>query len=89
MDFISYMLTQEPVLSLTGTQKTAMLNDYCSYFNYQTTITDSNGDPIPNPESKTEFANRMIGRDIKSKINATRKIAAEAAATYEEFEIEA
>jgi len=38
---------------------------FCQQYNYQETIQDTNGNPIPNPESKADFAMRHIKTYIR------------------------
>jgi hypothetical protein len=77
----------QEVTSLTLQQKQDMLNDYVSYFGYSDTLEDAQGNTIPNPETKKEFANRMIEKHIRDIVKSVRKRRAEAQVTYEELEL--
>jgi ribosome modulation factor len=72
MDLISFINTQEPVKSWTTAKKQAFLDDLVSTHGYQETI-----DEKPNPETKKDFANRMIKEQIKRWVNGWRKTKAE------------
>jgi chromosomal replication initiation ATPase DnaA len=73
----------QEVTSLTLQQKQDMLNDYASYFGYSDTLEDGS----VNPETKKEFANRMIEKHIRDIVKSVRKRRAEAQITYEELEL--
>ena len=42
-----------------------IVNDYGQMFGYHDTIEDAEGNPIPNPQSKLEFASNRIIQDVK------------------------
>lgn len=45
------------------------INAICSKYNYQDTIiVDIDKGPIPNPETKAQFAKRMVARIIKEAV---------------------
>jgi len=91
VDIIGFINSVEPALSWDNAKKSVMLNDYVTYYNYkETIINQETGEEIPNPESKKNFANRMLQREITNKVKSVRKRAAEETVTYEEltFEIE-
>jgi hypothetical protein len=85
LDIIGH-INQEAV-NLTTQQKLKMLDDYASYFGYSDTLEDGDGNTIPNPETKKEFANRMIEKHIRDIVKSVRKRRAEAQVTYEELEL--
>jgi hypothetical protein len=43
-----------------------VIQAFCVNYNYQATITDENGDEIPNPESKAAFTRRAIREYVKN-----------------------
>jgi hypothetical protein len=88
MDFIEFINNQEPVASWTAAKKLAFLSDMCSTGGYQEEIDDGSGTMIPNPETKKQFANRMIARQIVRWVNGWRKSVAEAEVIYETVELE-
>jgi hypothetical protein len=60
----------------TGAVSLSRIQDaIAAAYGYQTTIPDGNGGTIPNPESKAQFARRMIGGHIKSVVR-TQELAA-------------
>lgn len=77
--------------SATAAKKTAMLADFCYQYGYEDNIPDpASEDPeatIPNPVSKTSFANDKIEQYIIQTVNAYRKDVAEAAASFEELDL--
>jgi hypothetical protein len=87
MDLIAYINSQEPVKSWTATKKKAMLDDLCATHGYQETVTDEKGETVANPESKKDFANRMLVEQIKRWVNGWRKTQAEKEVTYEQIKL--
>jgi hypothetical protein len=81
LDIIGH-INQEAV-NLTTPQKLDMLDDYTEYFGYSDTLEDGSA----NPETKKEFANRMIEKHIRDIVKSVRKRRAEAKVTYEELEL--
>lgn len=45
---------------------TRVVDGVCGFFNYQATIVPQVGDPFPNPETKNQFAQRMLVVAAKS-----------------------
>lgn len=45
---------------------TRVVDGVCGFFNYQATILPPVGDPFPNPETKNQFAQRMLVVAVKS-----------------------
>jgi len=85
MDIIGFISTQEPVASWTNAKKIAMLDDYVSYYGYQETIINEQGEEIANPQSKKEFANEKLMQEIIHKVSAVRRRVAENAVVVEEL----
>jgi hypothetical protein len=56
----------------TAQKAQAALDDFCAYHGYQATL----GDGEPNPETKTQFKQRMVIKFFKESIKAQRAIAA-------------
>jgi hypothetical protein len=64
----------------TGSVSLTRIQDaIAAAYGYQATIPDGNGGTIPNPESKAQFARRMIGVHIKSVVRNQELAAARAA----------
>jgi len=42
-----------------------VVNDYCEMFGYRETVEDEEGNSIPNPQGKTDFATSRIIQDAK------------------------
>ncbi len=65
--------------------KDDVIDAYAWQFNYQETIRNAEGETVPNPESKAQFANRMFVEMAQSNIRSMYKsymryLGAEAAA---------
>lgn len=59
---------------------TRVVNGVCGYFGYEPIITPMIGEPFPNPESKAQFAQRMLVVNVKSWVKSFEsRQAAEAA----------
>jgi hypothetical protein len=82
IDIIGFINTQEPVASWTPEKKQAMLNDLCSTHGYQEIIDD-----LPNPETKKQFANRIILWQIKKWVEGWRKSVAIQGLTIDEINL--
>jgi hypothetical protein len=82
-DFQAAILAAYP--DLTTVQKAALQDDFCSIFGYRSTITDSEGNEIPNPETKKAFFNRQIMRHLKQMLNNWRRNKAIETVAYDEF----
>jgi hypothetical protein len=88
LDFIQFINDNA---NLTAAKKTALLDDFCEQYGYQETIEnpqDPDGDPIPNPVSKKDFANQKITDYLVQSINAIRKKTAEEAVDFTELTLE-
>jgi len=68
-DFIGYINTTS---SATAAQKAKFLDDFCYGLGYVDTMQDTSGATIPNPETRTQFANRAILEWLKSVVKAQR-----------------
>jgi len=70
--------------------KAAMLADFCAQYGYREFIEDpeSPGELIPNPVSRTEFANYHITLYIVQAVNAARWKAGRDAVVIEELILE-
>lgn len=74
--------------NLTGAQKQALLADWCYAQGYEDEIYDFDLEQnVPNPESKSDFMDRILTQDIKSTIVSYRKRVATAAIVVEEPDI--
>lgn len=69
-------------------EKIAFLDDYVADFGYEEMIDDGDGGLIPNPISKSEFANQVITDIIRRSPNRIRQRRAEEAATWDEVILE-
>lgn len=68
------------VPNLSGAQKVALLNDWCHAQGYEDEVFDSElGINVPNPESKSDFMDRVLTAEIRNTIvNYRRRVAADA-----------
>lgn len=66
----------------------AFLDDFTSQYNYQEMVDDGMGGTIPNPVSKSEFANSKSVLFHVRTVNAWRNNVARDAATYIPLELE-
>ena len=64
------------------------LDDFTSQYNYQENIDDGEGGTIPNPVSKSEFANQKLVLFVVQTVNAWRDRVAREAATYDPLVLE-
>jgi hypothetical protein len=80
LDFIGFINAN---IGLTNAKKLALLNDFCEQNNYQTMIVDPDGNSIPNPQTKQEFANEKLNNFLRESVNQIRKKRSQDAATYE------
>jgi len=87
-DIIGYLNSVEPIASWSTAKKQDMLNHYVSHFGYQENIDEGTGELVPNPESKKQFANRMLKEHIKDCVNSVRDRASKEAATYEKLDLD-
>jgi hypothetical protein len=69
-NFVNFINTN---WSANAAVKLRFLNDFCAEYGYRETIEDENGDPIPNPVTRQEFANETIQRLIVGVVNGYRK----------------
>ncbi len=84
LDFIAFINQN---ISLSAAKKQAMLSDFCEQYGYQEEIDDGEGELVPNPISKVEFANERIESFIRETVNATRIRRAKEAAIIEELDL--
>lgn len=68
--------------------KLGMLEDFAEYHSYQATVTNEQGEEIPNPQTMKDFANKVIIRFVKESVHAKRANKAREQATYTELELE-
>lgn len=59
----------------------------CKKYNYQDTIVDLVLGPIPNPESKAQFARRMVAQIIKETVLAQELTEAKQAVTVSDIDV--
>lgn len=85
MDFIEFINTE---WEASATKKQALLDDFCEHLGYQKTVGTEDGNPIPNPVTKKEFANERIARYIIETVNVIRKRNAEKSVSFEELSFE-
>jgi hypothetical protein len=64
-----------------------MLDDFCEQYDYEEFIDDGTGGSIPNPQSKSDFANEQITRFIRESVHAARLTAGREAITIEELDL--
>lgn len=85
LDFIQFINDN---VSLSVAKKTALLTDFCKQYSYQETITDEEGNEVPNPTTKQQFANQKFVDFVVQTVNAQRKRSAESAVEFEELVLE-
>jgi len=86
LDIIGYI--NDNVTNLTTEQKLAMMDDICYAFDYREEVSDEDGNMIPNPITKKEWANRHIIIKIVGIVNLARMKKARDAIAFEELELE-
>lgn len=64
-------------LRADSTKITRILDGICEDNNYQSTIVDAEGNSIPNPETKAQFAKRIVIERIKDMVLAGERKKAE------------
>ena len=69
------------LMTIEGTSEQGLLvrDAICANYNYQENVTGEDGELVPNPESKAEFARRMILKFIKENVRKYRADEADAA----------
>ena len=67
-------------ITIQDNQLQRVLDGIANDNNYQSTIPDAEGNPIPNPETKTQFAKRMVIARIKGMVLGGERKAAQATA---------
>lgn len=75
----------EPYASKSAEVKQGWVVDFTEAHQYQENVINETGEPIPNPESRAEFGNRMIVEFIKRVINGWRQSKAQEAIVIEEM----
>ena len=53
-------------VNIGNTDLSRVVDGICGFFNYQPIIQPIVGDPFPNPETKNQFARRMLVENLKS-----------------------
>lgn len=53
-------------INIADSDLSRVVTDICGYYNYQSTILDNSGNPIPNPQTPNQFARAMIVQGIKN-----------------------
>ena len=86
MDIIGYISDN---VSLTAEKKTAMLDSFCEQYSYQEMVGDpeDEGETIPNPISKKDFANEKIEKFVVDTVNAARLKVGRNAVKIEELDL--
>lgn len=85
LDFIGFI---DDTANLEADEKALLLIDFCTQYNYQPTIPGKDGSPIPNPESRRDFANRHVSLYVTESVNAVRRDVAMLALEFEELKLE-
>ena len=67
LDYVSFINSN---VTWDNDKKLRMLNGFVYQYSYQDEIEDEEGDLIPNPVSKVDFANQQIERFIRENIKA-------------------
>ena len=52
-------------ISINDNDVSRVLDAFETKFGYQSQVPDGDGNPIPNPESRVQFAKRMLAVEIK------------------------
>lgn len=55
-----------------GTRQMEILNDFCAYHGRPDTVTNAEGNAVPNPEAKGPFMKRTVINFIKESVQAYR-----------------
>lgn len=69
-------------------QKIAALNDFCDQLQYCDQVLEENGETVPNPETKKQFANRKTLEYISDTVNKRREVLAASKLQYDQVRIE-
>uniref|UniRef100_A0A6M3J325 Uncharacterized protein n=1 Tax=viral metagenome TaxID=1070528 RepID=A0A6M3J325_9ZZZZ len=85
LDFVGYINTASPA---SAAEKALFLTDFCAAQGYTDTIVDALGNLIPNPESRKDFANRVILEWFKQVVRNHRFQAASNLIVPEPLELE-
>lgn len=72
----------------SAADRQAFLDDFTSQYNYQEEVDDGMGGTIPNPVSKSEFANSELVLFVVQTVNAWRNKVARNAATFDPLVLE-
>lgn len=72
----------------TAPDRQAFLDDFTSQYNYQENVDDGMGGTIPNPVSKSAFANSKLVLFVVQTVNAWRNKVARDATTYDPLVLE-
>ena len=66
------MATLNLNVTVPDAQATDILNDFCVYQGYKSIIKDDQGNEIPNPQTKAQFAKAVIANFVKESIKSYR-----------------
>lgn len=75
-------------VDLAAEKKVALLEDFCAQYGWTEFLIDNDGNEVPNPVSRTDFANQKVTQFFIQSINAARRKRAEEAVTIEELVME-
>jgi hypothetical protein len=67
-------------ITIADADLSRVVDDICGLFGYQAFIPQFIGPPLPNPETKNQFAKRMVVQDVKSWCKTWEQQQAKAAA---------
>lgn len=59
-------------VTVPDAQATAILDDFVAYHGYQATIKDAEGNDIPNPQTKAQFAKAKVVSFVRESIKSFR-----------------
>lgn len=57
-----------------------VISSLCNYYNYQSTVTNAQGQSVPNPETQSAYAKRMIAQVMLNAIKTAESQSAQQAA---------
>lgn len=67
--------------TFTNADAAEVTDALCQRYGYQATLPDGSGGTIPNPETRGQFAKRMVGEWVKSEVKRYRRWLAEQSAS--------
>jgi len=54
--------------NIPADKKDRIIDGYCGHYGYQETVTDGEGQEIPNPETKQQFVKRNMVKALKDPV---------------------